>query len=377
MKNTLFILTEDLNNGVIQSQVFGHIDFMRKKKISNFSVLYCYWSEVESRSSLEKIKFLKKINKLNIYSLKIFPPSLPFSLNLNQDLILKFLLKKNINFDFVHARTDLCAVLAKKLKYIFKVTLIWDCRGYAPAEVDYNNTYFKSIKKLYLHYRFRQASKISDKVVVVSTALEQLVKNTGNLNTYLIPSVASKNLFFFNPKIRIKMRKKMKFNKSSIILIYSGSFKKYQMINETISFFRSIYLKNKDCYMIFLTNDQKIAKKYISGIRNILCFSVKQNEVNDYLNAADYAMMIRKKDLTNKTASPTKFSEYCLTGLNVITNSSVIDFYKFRNKVENIKDLNSSDIKVTSNIKRKNIADFYKQKLSKESFIKKFETLYE
>tara|TARA_B100000925_G_C21839247_1_gene400716 strand:- start:173 stop:562 length:390 start_codon:yes stop_codon:yes gene_type:complete len=129
--------------------------------------------------------------------------------------------------------------------------------------------------------------------------------------------------------------------------------------------------------MIVLTNDQKVAKKYVSDIRNISCFSVKQNEVNDYLNAADYALMIRKKDLTNKTASPTKFSEYCLAGLNVITNSSVIDFYKFRNKVENIKDLNSCDIKVTSNIKRKKVADFYKQKLSKESYIKKFERLYE
>ena len=376
MKNTLFILTEDLNNGVIQSQVFGHIDFMRKKKISNFSILYCYWNETESRSSLEKIKYLKKIKKLNIYPLKIIAPSIPFSLDLNQNLIFKFLLKKNINFDYVHARTDLCAVMAKKLKYISKVTLIWDCRGYAPAEVDYNNTNFKLIKKIYLYYRFRQASKISDKVIVVSTALEQLVKKTGNLNTYLIPSVASNSLFFFSPKIRINMRKKMKFNKSSIIIIYSGSFKKYQMINETISFFRSIYSKNKNCYMIFLTNDQKIAKQYLSGIKNVLCFSVKQNEVNDYLNAADYAMMIRKKDLTNKTASPTKFSEYCLAGLNVITNSSVIDFYKFRNKVNNIKDLNSCDVKVTSNIKRKNIADFYKQKLSKESFIKKFETLY-
>ena len=376
MKNTLFILTEDLNNGVIQSQVFGHIDFMRKKKISNFSILYCYWSEAESRSSLEKIKFLKKINKLNIYSLKIFSPSFPFFIKFKPKFDFKIFLKKNINFDYVRARTDLCAVMAKKLKYISKVTLIWDCRGYAPAEVDYNNTYFKFIKKIYLYYRFRQASKISDKVVVVSTALEQLVKNTGNLNTYLIPSVASDNLFFFSPKIRINMRKKMKFNKSSIIIIYSGSFKKYQMINETISFFRSIYSKNKNCYMIFLTNDQKIAKKYLSGIKNVLCFSVKQNEVNDYLNAADYAMMIRKKDLTNKTASPTKFSEYCLAGLNVITNSSVIDFYKFRNKVNNIKDLNSCDVKVTSNIKRKNIADFYKQKLSKESFIKKFETLY-
>ena len=208
MKNTLFILTEDLNNGVIQSQVFSHIDFMRKKKVSNFSILYCYWSEAESQSSLKKIKSLKKINKLKIYSLKIFPPSLPFSLNLNQNLIFKFFLKKNISFDFVHARTDLCAVMAKKLKYIFKITLIWDCRGYAPAEVDYNNKNFKFFKKIYLHFRFRQASKIADKVVVVSSTLEELVKDTGNYNTYLIPSVASDKLFFFQSSNKEKYEKK-------------------------------------------------------------------------------------------------------------------------------------------------------------------------
>lgn len=173
------------------------------------------------------------------------------------------------------------------------------------------------------------------------------------------------------------MRKKMKLNKSSIIFIYSGSIKKYQMIDETLSFFKSIYSKNKNSYMIFLTNDLEIAKKYLSGVKNILCFSVKQNQVNDYLNAADYAMMIRKKDLTNKTASPTKFSEYCLSGLNVITNTSVIDFYRFKNKVNNIIDFNKCDIKLVSNTKRKEIANFYKLKLSKESFLDMFKVLYD
>ena len=129
--------------------------------------------------------------------------------------------------------------------------------------------------------------------------------------------------------------------------------------------------------MIFLTNDQKIAKKYLSGIKNVLCFSVKQNEVNDYLNAADYAMMIRKKDLTNKTASPTKFSEYCLAGLNVITNSSVIDFYRFKNKVNNIIDLKDFNVKMPRSEKRRIIASFYKLNLSKESFIDKLKALYE
>ena len=42
--------------------------------------------------------------------------------------------------------------------------------------------------------------------------------------------------------------------------------------------------------------------------------------------------MIRKDDLTNNTASPTKFAEYCLTGLQVITNSSVKDFISLKSK---------------------------------------------
>ena len=44
MKNSLFILTEDLNNGVIQSQVLTHIDFL-KKRICNFILLVCYWTK--------------------------------------------------------------------------------------------------------------------------------------------------------------------------------------------------------------------------------------------------------------------------------------------------------------------------------------------
>ena len=149
------------------------------------------------------------------------------------------------------------------------------------------------------------------------------------------------------------------------------------MFEETINFFKSLNKTYKDLYLIILTNDISKAKKMVKNDFNILTFSVNQDKVNEFLNASDYAIMIRKDDLTNNTASPTKFAEYCLTGLHVITNSSVIDFYKFRNKVDNIKDLKNCDIEVTSNIKRKNIADFYKKKLSKESFIKKFETLYE
>ena len=45
--------------------------------------------------------------------------------------------------------------------------------------------------------------------------------------------------------------------------------------------------------------------------------------MNSIYNASDFAFMIRATRNLNVVASPTKFGEYCLTGLQVIHNSSV------------------------------------------------------
>ena len=97
MKNTLFILTEDLNNGVIQSQVFSHIEFLKEKKISNASIIFCYWNTEESNSSLKNINNFIKIFDVQIYTLKIWSPKFPFSTFVNEHLIFKFI-TKHLNF---------------------------------------------------------------------------------------------------------------------------------------------------------------------------------------------------------------------------------------------------------------------------------------
>lgn len=377
MKNTLFILTEDLNNGVIQSQVFSHIEFLKEKKISNASIIFCYWNTEESNSSLKKINNFIKIFDVQIYTLKIWSPKFPFSTFINEHLIFKFITKSNIKLDYIHARTDFCAVISKKTRDKKNIGLIWDCRGFAPAEIDYESSKFKIFKKFYLYYRFRRASKISDKVIVVSNILQKRVKKLGHMNSYLVPSVATTKLFYFDQKKRDYMRKKMKFNNSSIVFIYSGSLKKYQMIDETLSIFQSLYLENNNSHLIILTKDTKKAKILIKGFKNISCISVNQKNVNDYLNAADFALMIRKKDLTNEAASPTKFSEYCLSGLNIITNSSVTDFYKYKKEVSNILDINNLKLPNLNFKKRNEIAKFYKSQLSRESFFHIFKEIYE
>ena len=379
MKKMILVLTEDLLNGVIKSQVLTHIKFLKFHQIVDTQILFCYWDEKVLEDQIRKKKTIQKLYKFKINYLKIKPPSSFLSIYFNQKIICKEFLKKWIDIDYIHARTDFCALLCVGLKKILpRSILIWDCRGYAPAEVDYQkNKKLIFFKKKILVNRFKKACDYADKVIVVSSLLKKFVNDNGNNNTFLLPSVASSNVFYFNSVIREKIRNKLKFKKSSKVFIYSGSLKKYQMFEETINFFKNLNKIYKNLYLIILTNDISEAKKMVNKNFNILTFSVNQDKVNEFLNASDYAIMIRRDDLTNNTASPTKFAEYCLTGLQVITNSSVKDFYKFKNQVCNIIDLNYFNFTKTNNKNRLKISSFYKKNISRECFLEDYKRLYE
>ena len=62
------------------------------------------------------------------------------------------------------------------------------------------------------------------------------------------------------------------------------------------------------------------------------------SEMNGYLNAADAAFMLREPTKTNRAAFPTKFAEYCLTGLVVIMTSAVPDAYAVAQCLGNLID---------------------------------------
>ncbi len=262
MKNNLFIITENLSNGVIQSQVLSHIIFLKKKKICNFILLVCYWTEDQIKSSKNlSLKLEKRIDS-KIFFLKLLPPKLIFSDFINKKRITNFILKKDFKINYIHARTDFCAIIASDLKRKINARLIWDCRGYAPAEIDYNeNKSINFIKKFLLEKRFINACKVSDKVIVVSIFLRNKIQKIKKNNIFVIPSVASSSLFNFNKEKRKIMRKRLKIKKSQIVFVYSGGLQKYQMFDETINFFKSIRKTKKDSLLLVLTKEKNEAKK--------------------------------------------------------------------------------------------------------------------
>jgi hypothetical protein len=47
-------------------------------------------------------------------------------------------------------------------------------------------------------------------------------------------------------------------------------------------------------------------------------------EINDFLSAADFGFILRERNKISRVAFPTKFAEYCLTGLPVIIGDAVL-----------------------------------------------------
>ena len=65
-------------------------------------------------------------------------------------------------------------------------------------------------------------------------------------------------------------------------------------------------------------------EKFSSDLRDrIFVTSGGLGEMNEYMNAADFGILLRKIDPINKVASPVKFAEYSLAGLVVLATDAV------------------------------------------------------
>ncbi len=374
MKKVLYVLTENLSLGVIKSQVLAHIKLIEKKKIAKFEILLCYWSQNE----LLKTKAEIENKHLKIHFLKIFRPI--FFLDSLNAYLLKVKIKKIGSFDYIHARTDYCV---KILKMIDKKTkVLWDCRGDSAAELYHNpRERFIFLKRMILEKRFYDAGKIATKIIFVSMYLREKFKrqnkNFPKRNIFLIPSLASSDLFFFNKGIRQRMRKYLKIKNNARVFIYVGGMQNYQKFPQTLNFFNDLKKYDKNIILIVLTNNTIEAMNYIKDSDSIIIKNAKFEDVNNYLNASDFGLLIREDNRANNAGSPTKFAEYALTGLQIISSPSVSDYFNLKSKIKNIYDYKKFTLKRNLVYDRDKVANFYKLKLSRESFTKTFERLYE
>ncbi len=205
----------------------------------------------------------------------------------------------------------------------------------------------------------------------------RLNKNFPKKNIFLIPSLASSDLFFYNKNIRQRMRNHLKIKNNTRVFIYVGGMQNYQKFPQTLNFFNDLKKYDKNIILLVLTNNTNEAMNYIKDNDSIILKNVKFEDVNNYLNASDFGLLIREDNHANNAGSPTKFAEYAMTGLQIISSPSVSDYFNLNSKIKNIYDYKKFILKRNLVYDRDKVANFYKLKLSRESFTNTFERLYE
>jgi len=238
-----------------------------------------------------------------------------------------------------HTRVQITSFPLLLLKLLPKVRIIFDARGASLEEFHYTNLHNEnSIKKKIKYWIIKLEEliliNISDKIFCVSNKLKEYFKEKYSILSekkfLVIPSAADSNLFYYNDSIRKKYRKKLEIE-NSIILVYSGRLAmKWEMPEKIFELYRHVFREINKLIILIITPDFEIGnflrKKYKLSNRQIKIVSVKHEEVCNYLNASDFALMLRDNVKMNNVASPTKLAEYILCGLPILITNNIGDF---------------------------------------------------
>jgi hypothetical protein len=376
-KKGLFILHEGIGSTIFNSQVFEHSKGMRDLGFEIDILAFDTFSKTWELSNTNLLKFKKNCPHINIVLKKAINIYLPFSLVYNLIILIKFFKNNKKKYSFIQARADYSTFLCILSKPFHKLPVLWDCRGDSVSELidslSRKNIFIRLIGHLYLVSFDRLVvyinSKKSDGAIFVSESLYKLFKKTLSTSIYqVIPCPVSEKIFFFDEHLRLDMRNKFNISNEKIVYLYSGSMVAYQSLHEQYNQYKDL-LKNPDSIIIIATSQPDFAKFFF---KELLCerffvTSVDFEDMNSYYNLADFSFLMREKKQLNFVASPTKFGEYCLTGLPVIMNDTVDQAYVVSKTLGNyVSSIYLSNRKLTNN-QREHVSikakDFYSREV--------------
>jgi hypothetical protein len=377
------VTNEGVGETIYESQVLGQYSLIRELKYDSKIITYHTWwygfMNTKKRRNLLNSNYDENIissfwSPFYYLPFSVVYPSIHF--------LLLFLLSKN-KPKVVHCRTEYSVVIVCLVRVFFKVKVVFDCRGDSLAEFD---EYFKPksfllrLFKVYfiqvLEYRLKFALKLSDVNLFVSEALKQRILRRNSFG-YVVPCLPFDNIFYYSEEVRVSWRSQLGFSNKRVIL-YSGALTGYQNFEYTVN--AILQFINDSTVFWVVTNEKRKAEKILGGVLDKVNYKVDTfsfRDMNKVYNAADIGVLLRDGNDTNFVASPTKFFEYCFTGLGVLHNQTVEQVLTITDILGNGIDLKHKCLSKFELIDRKNISDLAITKFSKSNFHNFYNDAYE
>lgn len=331
----LFVTHEGCSTAIFRSQVLEHCESLKAKGCEADILTYEMFSSCWS-ASLAQLSQYNTCSPISIVLKRAMLLYWPGALLINSVLLLRDLinLTKHHQYNAVHARSDYTAFLCIILRPFHRLPVIWDCRGDIPGEL--NLALSRSgnpllaiptlLLVLYTQVQRFFVAHLCDDCITVSSALSELIKGYCSLlDPLVIPCPVPSNRFYFSSSTRISFRNSLNITNTQQLVIYSGSMNGYQAIPSFLWYYKTLLAK-PNVVVIVATPDLAQAQTIfypLTGYSNLRIMKFTYDEMSKLYCAADYAVLHRDKLLLNWVSSPTKFGEYCLSGLPVIHNSTI------------------------------------------------------
>lgn len=126
---------------------------------------------------------------------------------------------------------------------------------------------------------------------------------------------------------RSELRASLGIAQDTYVYVYNGSAKPWQCPDETVSFFKRIYKRNEQTFLLILSQD---TQQFLDLIEEVdlpenayKVLNVAYEQVYHYLAAADAGIIFRESHPINWVSRPTKVLEYQAVGLKIIHNNTI------------------------------------------------------
>lgn len=249
----------------------------------------------------------------------------------------------------VHTRQIVMARLALALKrHRPDLRVIVELEGDDLAEIRYRRekterpTLLQQLRWRLEHGYYERAERRilaeSDAVICVSRRLREVMTRRHALapsragRVHVIPTLASRKEFFFDPDRRERTRRALDLQ-DRYIVIYSGNLRgRWQVPEKLVEAYLAIRQVRPTASFLVLT--QEADRHYLAAhlaragvpAGDVRMLSCPHERVVDHLCAADVGLMLRERHPMNEVAAPGKFAEYVLSGLPIVMTDGIGDF---------------------------------------------------
>jgi glycosyltransferase involved in cell wall biosynthesis len=342
-KQVLYISYDGMTDPLGQSQVLPYLEGLSKKGFDFHLISF----EKEERYQSGKLGVKERCDVANIqwhpqnYTKK--PPLLSTLKDIRQLFKVAFQLHREKNFDIVHCRSYIAALVGQKMKKKFGTKFVFDMRGFwADERVEgkiwkLSNPVFKMtynyFKRKELEY-FKEADYI---ISLTENGKNEILSwkslQQQTLNIEVIPCCVDTDLFDYekiNPHRKRELKRSLHIQEEDVIMGYVGSIGTWYMLDEMLDFFKVQSKVHPNLKFLFVTGEQpasiikKAEEKGISKEQFIFTSTVHKY-VPLHISLFDFSIFFIRPTFSKKASSPTKQGELMSMGIPIVCNAGVGD----------------------------------------------------